>query len=170
MNDLIVNKIKAARIERGMTQKDLADHLGRTAAAISDLERGKVQINASDLYHLAQLLNKPIEYFYGEEFGGKDIQNLIAIIRKEPPETRSQSIDMITNLLNLQVMREKLEFNPEAKPSKEQIREFLSFVLPLSQSMNSFTAQLNNLINTFMAEIKTQEIDLSDLFPPGYQP
>jgi hypothetical protein len=73
-------------------------------------------------------------------------------------------------LLNLQMMKDKLEMDPNIKPSREQIREFLSFVIPLSQTMNSFTAQLNALINKFIAEIKTQEIDLSDLVPPGYQP
>ncbi len=63
MNDLIVKRIKEARIERRFTQQDIAKHLGRSTAAISELERGKVQVSASDLYQIAQLLNKPIEYF-----------------------------------------------------------------------------------------------------------
>ena len=63
MNEIIVKRIKAARMERGLTQQNLADQLGRTAAALSDLERGKVQVTASDLLKLARYLNKPIEYF-----------------------------------------------------------------------------------------------------------
>ena len=74
MNDLIVKRIKEARLERGLTQQNLAKHLGRSTASISELERGKVQVTASDLFLIAQLLNKPIEYFYGEEFSDKDIQ------------------------------------------------------------------------------------------------
>jgi transcriptional regulator with XRE-family HTH domain len=56
MNETIIKQIKAARMERGLTQQDLADQLGRTAAAISDLERGKVQVTASDLYKLSRYL------------------------------------------------------------------------------------------------------------------
>jgi len=102
MNELIVKRIKAARIERGMTQQDLASHLGRTAASISDLERGKVQVTASDLYTLARYLNKPIEYFFGEEYIGEDVQDLIAIIRKMPPEIRALQLPIIKSIILLQ--------------------------------------------------------------------
>jgi len=54
--------------------------LGITASTISELERGEVQISASDIYQIAQILNKPIEFFYGEEYGEKEIQDLITIL------------------------------------------------------------------------------------------
>ena len=56
MNNIIVKRIRDVRKERGLTQQDLANILDKTAAAISDLERGKVQVNASDLYKIATLL------------------------------------------------------------------------------------------------------------------
>ena len=67
MNEIIVKRIKEARLERRLTQHNLAEHLGRSTAAISELERGKVQVTASDLYQISQMLNKPIEFFYNED-------------------------------------------------------------------------------------------------------
>jgi transcriptional regulator with XRE-family HTH domain len=66
------------------------------------LERGKVQVSASDLFKLSKFLNKPIEYFYGEEYLGDDVQDLISIIRRMPPEIRSDQISAIKTILNLQ--------------------------------------------------------------------
>jgi transcriptional regulator with XRE-family HTH domain len=64
-----------------MTQKDLGDFLGKTSAAISEIERAKVQINPVDLYKLSMLLNKPVAYFYGESFGDEEFDDLKANIR-----------------------------------------------------------------------------------------
>ena len=103
MNEYIVRKIKQARTERGLTQKDLARKLNRTSASISDLERGKVQVSANDLGKLAEFLEKPIEYFYGEGFGSSDIENLVAVIRKMDPDVRSEQINIINSLLAMQI-------------------------------------------------------------------
>ena len=113
MNEFIVKKVKVARLERGLTQKDLAKHLDRTSASISDLERGKVQVTASDLAKLAKYLNKPIEYFYGESFGENEIDNLVALIRKMDPITRSEQISIINSLLLMQMSFENLETENE---------------------------------------------------------
>lgn len=102
MNEAIAKRIRRAREERDLTQQDVADYLGRTAASISDLERGKVQVSAKDLFKLSQFLNKPIEYFYGEEYLGDDVQDLISIIRRMPPEIRASQISAIKTFLELQ--------------------------------------------------------------------
>jgi transcriptional regulator with XRE-family HTH domain len=121
MNNFIVKRIKEARIERGLTQKDLAKHLDRTAASVSDLERGKVQVTASDLYKLAKYLNKPIEYFFGESYGGKEIDDLVSIIRKMDPEVRSNQITIINSLLSMQMSFDNLEADGEV--SDEALKE-----------------------------------------------
>ncbi|MCB2210333.1 helix-turn-helix domain-containing protein [bacterium] len=102
MNETITKRIRKAREERDLTQQDVADYLGRTAASISDLERGKVQVSAKDLFKLSQFLNKPIEYFYGEEYLGDDVQDLISIIRRMPPEIRASQVSAIKTFLELQ--------------------------------------------------------------------
>jgi transcriptional regulator with XRE-family HTH domain len=123
INDQIVKRIKDARIERDLTQKDLAEHLQRTAASISDLERGKVQVSASDLYKLAKLLGKPIEYFFGEKFAGKDIEDLTALIRKMDPEVRALQVPIIKSLLDMQMSVSVLTSKDEDDIEDDEIKE-----------------------------------------------
>ena len=161
MNEIIAQRVREARKERGLTQQDLADHLGRTAAAISDLERGKVQVSAGDLYKIAVFLNKPIEYFYGEEYGGKDVQDLIAIIRKQPHDTRTQSIEFTTRFLRLQEFGDTLDQSSSNQITEEQIGKFLADFIPLSTMINSAAAQLNDLQEKIFHELESQGVDLS---------
>ena len=163
MNDLIVRKIKDARLERGLTQKDLAEHLGKTSAAISDLERGKVQVAASDLYHIAQLLNKPIEYFFGEELGDNEIQDLVAVLRKQSREGQANSIKFSRMILRMQELGNLAKSVPEGKDLPiETIKEFYNIFVPFSMAMNKMTNVLNKLRDKFDAELKLQGIDLSE--------
>ncbi|MHA1170143.1 MAG: helix-turn-helix domain-containing protein [Candidatus Hodarchaeales archaeon] len=97
----LARKIKDARKARGLTQQDLAEQLGRTAAAVSDLERGKVQVSAVDLKILADFLEKPIEYFYGEDFGGRDVEDLVALIRGMDPRTRDKLLPTTQAMANM---------------------------------------------------------------------
>ena len=123
MNEFIVKKVKAARLERGLTQKDLAKLLDRTSASISDLERAKVQVTASDLAILAKYLNKPIEYFYGDSFGGDEIDNLVALIRKMDPEIRSEQINVINSLLIMQMNFDNLDIESESDIDDGNLKE-----------------------------------------------
>ena len=46
------------------TQEDLAKVLQKNRVAVSDLERGRVSVNASDLGFIAAYYDKTISYFY----------------------------------------------------------------------------------------------------------
>ena len=132
MNEIIVKRIKAARMERGLTQQNLADQLGRTAAALSDLERGKVQVTASDLLKLARYLNKPIEYFYGEEYIGDDVQDLIAIIRRMDPGIRALQLPIIKSILLVQQKSDeiKLQDTMDEAAIRTHAKEFYDLMIP----------------------------------------
>jgi len=123
MNEFIVKKVKEARLERGLTQKDLAKLLDRTSASISDLERAKVQVTANDLAILAKYLNKPIEYFYGDSFGGDEIDNLVALIRKMDPDIRSEQIKVINSLLMMQMSFANLETDDDDDINNGDLKE-----------------------------------------------
>lgn len=162
MNDLIVKRIKDARIERGLTQKDLAEHLEKTSAAISDLERGKVQVSASDLYKISQLLNKPIEYFYGEEFGDKEIEDMLAVMRKQPTDVRTQTMSITNMLLQMQSYEEELKNAPSDKEFPvEKAIEFYNFFIPFSIAINEMAKKINEVRELFDKEFKIRGIDLS---------
>lgn len=57
-------RIRRARDDAGMTQEELARRIGRRQASISDIENGKIEVNAVTLTILALELQKPIGYFF----------------------------------------------------------------------------------------------------------
>ena len=56
--------IRQAREEMGMSQDELADRTFRRRLAVSEMENGKVTINAWTLLILADVLKKPLSYFF----------------------------------------------------------------------------------------------------------
>jgi transcriptional regulator with XRE-family HTH domain len=63
INVEIGKKIKMALIEKGKTQNELAEYMGRTRANVSLLIKGKRQIKLEDLAIISKYLNLPIEHF-----------------------------------------------------------------------------------------------------------
>ena len=63
-NQYIREKIKQARIEAHESQEDLAKALQKSRVSVSDIERGRVEIGASDLGWIAAHYDKPISYFF----------------------------------------------------------------------------------------------------------
>ncbi|MDY6896423.1 MAG: helix-turn-helix transcriptional regulator [Thermotogota bacterium] len=60
--------IRKAREEAGFSQRELAELIYRRQAALSDMENGKMEPNASTLVYLALNLNKPISYFFPKPY------------------------------------------------------------------------------------------------------
>jgi transcriptional regulator with XRE-family HTH domain len=76
MGDLI----RKAREESRISQAELAEKIYRRQAAISDIERGRMEVSATTLMQLSFILNKPISYFFPQGW-----------ISDLPPEKLSQS-------------------------------------------------------------------------------
>jgi len=57
-------RIREAREERKMTQAELGRAINKSGVVISDLERGRTEVNAADLMKIAYVLEKPIKYFF----------------------------------------------------------------------------------------------------------
>lgn len=60
--------IRSAREETGLSQRDLAEKIYRRQAALSDMENGKMEPDASTLLLLGYHLDKPISFFYPEPY------------------------------------------------------------------------------------------------------
>lgn len=64
-------KLKLARLEKGMTQQQLADLLETTKATVSRWERGVHEPNMKDITEISEILEKPIVYFMSDSWVGE---------------------------------------------------------------------------------------------------
>jgi transcriptional regulator with XRE-family HTH domain len=140
----IAQRIRAARLQRDLTQQDLAEKFNKTSAAISDIERGKTQITASDLILFADLLSKPIEYFYGEDFGDVEIEDIIALMRRLPPETRKQQLPLMTMYLRMAEITHEMQNTEDKQIQLEAVKEFYDLFLPYYDAMETIMRQLTD--------------------------
>ena len=80
----------------GMSQDKLAEALGLTFQQVQKYEKGANRIGASRLFHIAQTLDVPVQFFY------EDINNEGYVppgMAEEPAEYKSgQDADMLTTL------------------------------------------------------------------------
>src|SRR5436305_3358938 len=60
----IGRKIRALRLERGLSQTGLADGIGLTFQQVQKYEKGTNRVSAGRLHKIAELLNTPIMFFY----------------------------------------------------------------------------------------------------------
>ncbi len=123
-NILIAQRIRAARLQRSLTQQDLANKFGKTSAAISDIERGKTQITAADIIIFSDLLVKPVEYFYGEDFSDPEVQDIIALMRKLSPEMRKQQLPLMTMMLRMTEINHNMQNTEDKEKQIEAVKEF----------------------------------------------
>ena len=61
----IGRKIRALRLERGLSQSGLADGIGLTFQQVQKYEKGANRVSAGRLQQIADLLNVPVTFFYG---------------------------------------------------------------------------------------------------------
>ena len=59
----LVDRMKKARVEAGLTQVEVAKKIGRPQSHISNIESGQQRIDVIELKRFAQLYGKRIGYF-----------------------------------------------------------------------------------------------------------
>ena len=70
--DVLVGKrIRMLRIQRSLSQSELAEALGLTFQQIQKYEKGANRVSCSRLFEIARTLNAPIAYFFGDD--GADV-------------------------------------------------------------------------------------------------
>jgi transcriptional regulator with XRE-family HTH domain len=60
----IGRKIRALRLERGLSQSGLADGIGLTFQQVQKYEKGTNRVSAGRLQRIAELLHVPVTFFY----------------------------------------------------------------------------------------------------------
>ncbi|PFW04155.1 XRE family transcriptional regulator [Bacillus thuringiensis] len=101
-------RLKALRLEKGMTQQQLADFLDIEKSNISRFESGKQSPSSDNRVKMAKLFNVSVDYMLGlsehksldkekSEKISKEAANLMEKINKLPPEKRKLIENLIDN-------------------------------------------------------------------------
>jgi transcriptional regulator with XRE-family HTH domain len=69
-------KVKAARLDRGLTQERLADAVGKAVETISNIERGHAQSGLDTLAKISEVLDVPMSYFFTDLDGARRISKV----------------------------------------------------------------------------------------------
>ena len=59
----IIERLKTARIEVGLSQQEVADKLGKPQSYVSKIESGERRLDVAEMKKLAQIYKKPSSYF-----------------------------------------------------------------------------------------------------------
>jgi transcriptional regulator with XRE-family HTH domain len=101
-------RLKALRLEKGMTQQQLADVLEIEKSNISRFESGKQSPSSENKVKMAKLFNVSVDYMLGlsehktlnhdkSEKISKEAADLMEKINKLPPEKRQAIMNLIDN-------------------------------------------------------------------------
>jgi transcriptional regulator with XRE-family HTH domain len=101
----IGSKIQKAREEAGLSQEELASHLGYTQAALSNYELGKRRLYLANIEQIAKELNKPLKFFLEddneavtveqEKAQDETISEINKLLSELPPEERKNILEYI---------------------------------------------------------------------------
>jgi transcriptional regulator with XRE-family HTH domain len=62
----IARRVRALRLQRGLSQGELGSALGVTFQQVQKYEKGANRISAGRLYRIAEVLDAPIPFFYAD--------------------------------------------------------------------------------------------------------
>lgn len=81
--DLALRRVREARKAAGLTQEELGQQLGMSRAGYGHLETGDNLMTMADLFQLARILGRPVEWFLGLDTGlSPDEGRVLALYRQ----------------------------------------------------------------------------------------
>lgn len=111
MKNMVAEKVRLERLKQNLSQQNMADELGVTAAAYSNLERGVSDISITRLFDLARILNQTPQWFVEELNSSKDlfktdtrelnVQHDLLILQKEVAFLKQQVQVIQSELTNI---------------------------------------------------------------------
>lgn len=155
MDKLISERIRTARIERNLTQKQVANHLGyKTSNAVSEIERGKVKVSASDLYKLSYLFTKPLGYFYGDDYGGKGNEDIVEVLKLLSPQDREGVKHLAKSLSDMKSIVADIQASPELEKDRKILESLYDSIIEYMKPLSRQLALVNTLKNQIEKDLE----------------
>lgn len=95
-NDVVVTqvelgqRIRTARDNIGMSQRDFSEAVGKDQTAISEYETGKRKVPAVELSIFANVLEVPVSYFYEGDIQPDDLEHILLREFRALPNTEAK--------------------------------------------------------------------------------
>ena len=175
----IGSKIKNIRIQKGITQSELAQN-AITRNMLSQIESGKANPSLSTLIHIAKVLNVPIEYLISEdedvfpykkkaaiaklrkEFANGRYHGCITIYEKELNDTDDE-IALLLSYAYIECAKKSL-FNGNLDTSNEYTKKAISFCQNTIYPTHDIEA-IAALIGAISENVQSPKLEFdSDLF------
>ena len=167
MNEIFAYRLKAARIQQGITIKQITENLGISKQMVSKYEKGKSLPDGKNLIALANLLKVKPNYFFNPST--VSLENIK--FRKKAKTTKSRIESIKINILNLMenylliedILSIESEFtNPLEGNKVNKIEDVEDLATQLKAEWNIGNEPISNAIALLEAnEIKIVEIDES---------
>jgi transcriptional regulator with XRE-family HTH domain len=101
----IGRKIRALRLQRGLSQSGLGDGIGLTFQQVQKYEKGTNRVSASRLQRIADLLDVPVTFFYG---------GMGARSRSKKQQTHNDGISLVQTKGAMRLLRSYGEISSRA--------------------------------------------------------
>jgi hypothetical protein len=121
-----------------------------------------VQVTASDLYKISLFLRKPTEYFFGENFRGVEIQDLVSILRSQIEEYRKANIENIQKMIKLQMLGNEIVSKHQDDVSVNQMKDFLDLLIDITNQNKVASSQVEAATKLVLTEIDFKGIDFGE--------
>ena len=133
VNRFIRERIRLARTAANETQGDLAKELYKLRVAMSDLERGRVEVSAADLTSIAAHYDKTISFFYPPRVTvNKDQlsqleEELISLFSQLPTTQQRIALEYVKQQLDITIKASDQELNDEYAEFKSKQKKTSKF-------------------------------------------
>ncbi len=86
LESTIGKNVAKYRFQAGMTQAELAEHVGVSVAFVSRVERGQKMMKVSTLRAMAQALHVSCDALLSQEGPDAHRENILSMLSRQPPE------------------------------------------------------------------------------------
>lgn len=161
----LLERIKELRIQKGLSQSEIASHLGIKQSNYGKLERGENQFTIDKLYVLAELFQVPVfMLFYVEEvddeFVNKEYHETLKALR-ETNNILNQSINTQQASIKhlIWVMKQYRIFFQQMVEYNENLKEYVEKLFETSNEVMPFEK-----LQTLYPEITVEEFEQGQQF------
>ncbi len=110
-------RIKLLRIQRGLTQANMAEELGMTTSAYSKIERAEINIPLGRIYQIAEVLNVAVVTFFQSSL---DLQPMAQSNKNQKVASSSDVEELRVSIKRLQEDIRELKSEATPNPRKRK--------------------------------------------------